>query len=42
MGTSLFINHLSNSDKLLEGFNHAWLFASLTLFLPLLLFQLNY
>ena len=39
--TSLFINHSSNSDKLLEGSSHAWLFASLTLFLALLPFSVK-
>ena len=39
--TSLFINHSSNSDKLLEGSSHAWLFASLTLFLALLPFSVE-
>ncbi|HDP4296532.1 TPA: MFS transporter, partial [Staphylococcus aureus] len=34
--TSLFISNSSNSDKLIEGSSHAWLFASITLFLALL------
>ncbi|WP_145468571.1 MFS transporter [Staphylococcus pettenkoferi] len=36
--TSLFISNSSNSDKLIEGSSHAWLFASITLFLALLPF----
>ena len=39
--TSLFISNSSNSDKLIEGSSHAWLFASITLFLALLPFLLK-
>lgn len=39
--TSLFISSSSNSDKLIEGSSHAWLFASITLFLALLHFLLK-
>lgn len=39
--TSLFISNSSNSDKLIEGSSHAWLFASITLFLGLLPFLLK-
>lgn len=39
--TSLFISNSSNLDKLIEGSSHAWLFASITLFLALLPFLLK-
>lgn len=39
--TSLFISNSSNSDKLIQGSSHAWLFASITLFLALLPFLLK-
>lgn len=39
--TSLFISNSSNSYKLIEGSSHAWLFASITLFLALLPFLLK-
>ena len=39
--TSVFISNSSNSDKLIEGSSHAWLFASITLFLALLPFLLK-
>ncbi|MEK5453373.1 MFS transporter [Staphylococcus sp. FSL R7-0694] len=39
--TSLFISNSSNSDKLISGASHAWLFASLSLFLALIPFLLR-
>ena len=39
--TSLFISNSSNSDKLISGTSHAWLFASLSLFLALIPFLLR-
>lgn len=39
--TSLFISNSSNSGQLVEGASHAWLFASLTLFLALSPFLLK-
>ena len=39
--TSLFISNSPNSDKLIEGASHAWLFASITLLLALLPFLLK-
>lgn len=39
--TSLFISNSSNSDKLISGASHTWLFASLSLFLALIPFLLR-
>ncbi|MGC7672560.1 MFS transporter, partial [Staphylococcus epidermidis] len=39
--TSLFISNQSQTDQLITSASHAWLFASITLFLSLLPFLLK-